>query len=169
MTDLKACRYVVARPCDGHEYGDYEVIDSESQTRIAQCARQRQADMIADALNTRADQGGEAVAWKCVSKHGIFAEFCDEEEVAEGHKLNGYTATPLYTHPPRATPDEARDAARYRWIREQAGKAPQDFAVVEDAAFVSCHGCEHNFDINIDEHMAIDAALAGKRGEAANG
>ncbi len=46
-----------------------------------------------------------------------------------------------------------RDAARYRWIREVASGAPEDFEVVADAAFVAAYGCDHNFDLNIDAAM----------------
>ena len=46
-----------------------------------------------------------------------------------------------------------RDAARYRFIREVASGAPEDFEVVADAAFVAAYGCDHNFDFNIDAAM----------------
>ena len=46
-----------------------------------------------------------------------------------------------------------RDAARYRFIREVASGAPEDFEVVADAAFVAAYGCDHNFDLNIDAAM----------------
>ena len=45
------------------------------------------------------------------------------------------------------------DAARYRWIREVASGAPEDFEVVACAAFAAAYGCDHNFDLNIDEAM----------------
>lgn len=46
-----------------------------------------------------------------------------------------------------------RDAARYRWVREKASGAPEDFEVVACAAFAAAYGCDYNFDLNIDEAM----------------
>lgn len=46
-----------------------------------------------------------------------------------------------------------RDAARYRWLRETASGAPEDFEIVACAAFAAAYGCGHNFDLNIDEAM----------------
>ena len=46
-----------------------------------------------------------------------------------------------------------RDAARYQFIREVASGYHEDFGVVEYAAFAAAYGCDHNFDLNIDEAM----------------
>ena len=48
------------------------------------------------------------------------------------------------------------DAERYRMIRTLAIGEPHEFHRVENAAFVSTHGCGHNFDFNID--AMIEAA-----------
>ena len=52
------------------------------------------------------------------------------------------------------------DAERYRWIRDRASMGPTDFEVVEDAAWPAKYGQPQNFDMNIDEAMKADAALA---------
>lgn len=51
--------------------------------------------------------------------------------------------------------EDARDAARYRWIRSKACGFPEDFAAVEDASFSAHFGAPDNFDFNIDEMMAV--------------
>lgn len=49
--------------------------------------------------------------------------------------------------------ESERDAARYRFIREVASGHPEDFEVVASSAFAAAYGCDHNFDLNIDEAM----------------
>ncbi|WP_045769862.1 hypothetical protein [Xanthomonas albilineans] len=49
-----------------------------------------------------------------------------------------------------------RDAQRYRFIEKRAAGEPEDFAVVEDAAFATHRGCEHNFSLNIDAAMTAE-------------
>jgi hypothetical protein len=68
------------------------------------------------AWNTRADQGGEAVAY-CDSSdpHNGSAFAWPGTDRQERH------SEALYTHPPRATAvEDERDAARYRWLRERS-------------------------------------------------
>jgi hypothetical protein len=59
---------------------------------------------------------------------------------------------------------DGRDAERYRWIRMRASSGPTAFEAVEDAAWTSYYGLPHNFDMNIDEAMALEAALVPVHG-----
>ncbi|MBB5875845.1 hypothetical protein [Xanthomonas sp. 3498] len=62
--------------------------------------------------------------------------------------------------------DVQRYADRYRFIEMLAAGEPEDFAVVEDAAFATHRGCEHNFGLNIDAAMlaAASAPEGGSHG-----
>jgi hypothetical protein len=114
-------------------------------------------------LKTRADQGGEAVAgepsndrealvylmkafdtesWQCPN--------CGRGEDCATMDSAYFLRDYLASHPPRATAvEDARDAARYRWLKRQKSKE-------ELLAFVLCKD---------GTDAAIDAALPAQRGE----
>ena len=65
----------------------------------------------------------------------------------------GHSVTEALIEDHKRLREAERDAARYRFIREVASGAPEDFEVVSDAAFVAAYGCDRNFDRNIDAAM----------------
>lgn len=119
--------------------------------------------------NTRAHEGGEAVAWMKVEReYHEYENSAMEDNV--GYLVTRYSATKplnaegwiaLYTHPPRAQSagDDARDAARYRWLRRVDADVPRELDVVDHLGYVY-EG------INLDK--AIDADQS-ERGETEHG
>ena len=109
--------------------------------------------------NTRADSG-EAVAWLVESEkagrvsselHELSADKVVADVVREyGDAYGATTKRPLFTHPPRATADEVRDAERYRYLRDSG----------DDSIYVIRFDIEGDTPINGTEvDKTIDAAL----------
>ena len=104
--------------------------------------------VVAQALITRLR---EAERWKADASQ-VLNPLLDYAHSLGLAKL-GHSVTEALIEDHKRLRDAERDAARYRFIREVASGAPEDFEVVADAAFVAAYGCDHNFDLNIDEAM----------------
>lgn len=65
----------------------------------------------------------------------------------------GHSVTEALIEDHKRLREAEKDAARYRFIREAASGYPEDFEVVAGAAFAAAYGCDHSFDLIIDEAM----------------
>ena len=60
------------------------------------------------------------VAWYMPDDNGLpFKSTCYEHEAMQW-KQKGHKILPLYAHPPAQDTQDAKDAARYRWLRDEA-------------------------------------------------
>lgn len=169
MTDLTACPF-----CGGHAH--WCMCDEEGCHRIECDGCRFQLDLLeelndfdtveqirevmARRWNTRADQGGEEVAVadaKC--------PMCSAPVVVFPDYSDGRGTSYEYAHPPRATAvEDARDAARYRWIKDHVDiidcKEPHG---MYSGWLWERESLGDGFMIDLDER--IDTALSAQRGE----
>lgn len=115
-------------------------------------------------LRTAASEGVEAVAWQyryaSSLRNGLMGKWLECSEAAFNERTHadmGYEYRALYTHPPEV----ARDAGRYRWLRNNCSVG--SFSTYDPP-----------FRLNCDEpasewNAAIDAAISGAAGELDRG
>ena len=98
----------------------------------------------------------EPVAWNVEGKDGEAMCVTDNKFAADRYIACGYVVEPLYTAPPApSVPDVARDAARYRWLLNQAW-----FQQAADRFDFTDGGMQIRFEKCMDEF--IDAAMSEK-------
>lgn len=65
----------------------------------------RLAEKILDWQAARAQEGGEAVAWRCTEKHSNISDVVGAVDAMETYKRFGRKVEPLYTHPSASVPE----------------------------------------------------------------
>jgi hypothetical protein len=152
MTDIERLRDILAKI---ESYGDY----STRGARLSECyvaaytfLRDRGHALLAD-MERRATAPDDAESALQFLKDAASASTTESDAESAVATIRRHLA-----NCERLRGMEA-DAKRYRWIRMRASSGPTSFEVVEDAAWTSYYGLLHNFDMNIDEAMALEAAL----------
>ena len=137
-----------------------------------------QKQLLVDAINTaainarregyelamrKAQEGREPVAWRVRRSDGEHELFFHEPTAKQRAEcfVPHSSAEPLYTSPPPKS-DEARDAERYRVLRDfDSGKTELAICRWSEHGWVGEWVIEHDPDAAID--AAIDAALAAQQ------